>query len=122
VAYFLALFASCSLIGLIVGGYVGYMDATTPPADSPYTVAELATSDVQWTAMVRQYWAASHRYSDSEAENTQESSWQHLIGSAATDGGSGISSSASSSVVRGGYFVHRVTSASNGMQKMVVTP
>jgi len=55
VAYFLALFACGSLFGLFVGGYVGYVDAATPPADSPYSFGQLATSDVQWNAMMRQY-------------------------------------------------------------------
>jgi hypothetical protein len=77
VAYFFTLFACASLFGLFVGGYVGYMDAATPPADSPYSVAVLATSDVQWNAMMRQY-SALHRPLDSAAERVQEPFWQRL--------------------------------------------
>jgi hypothetical protein len=59
VAYFCTLFGCGVLFGLFVGGYVGYMDAATPAVDAPGNLTQLATSDGQWTAMVRQYYAHS---------------------------------------------------------------
>jgi len=78
VAYFFALLGCGILFGLFVGGYVGFMDATTPPADSPYGLSQPATSDGQWAAMMRRYRSASHRPPESAAESMQESSWRHL--------------------------------------------
>jgi hypothetical protein len=53
-AYWLALLVCCSLFGLFAGGYVGFIEAATPAVDAPGSYAQLATSDVQWVAMVRQ--------------------------------------------------------------------
>ncbi|MBN2564855.1 MAG: hypothetical protein JXB46_04010 [Candidatus Eisenbacteria bacterium] len=54
VAYWFSLLVCCSLFGLFVGGYVGFVEAATPAVDAPGSFAQLATSDVQWVAMVRQ--------------------------------------------------------------------
>ena len=85
VAYFLVLFACGILFGLFVGGYVGYVDGSAPPADSPYGLGQLATSDVQWTAMMRQY-SVLHRPHEAAPESVQEPFWQHLAGGAAAAG------------------------------------
>lgn len=78
VACFLALLGCGILFGLFAGGFVGFMQAATPPADSPYSLAQPATSDGQWAAMMRQYRSASHRSFESAAESVQESTWRHL--------------------------------------------
>ena len=85
VAYFLVLFACGILFGLFVGGYVGYVDGSAPPADSPYGLGQLATSDVQWTAMMRQY-SVLHRPHEAAPESVQEPFWQRLTGGAAAAG------------------------------------
>jgi hypothetical protein len=54
VAYHAVLFACGIAIGLFAGGYVGFIQAATPAVDAPGSYAQLATSDVQWVAMVRQ--------------------------------------------------------------------
>jgi hypothetical protein len=78
VAYFFALLVCGILFGLFVGGYVGFIETTTPPADSPNGLSQPATSDGQWAAMMRQYSPASHRPVESAAESVKESSWRHL--------------------------------------------
>ena len=122
VAYFCTLLGCGVLLGLFVGGYKGYMDAATPAVDAPGSFTQLATSDVGWTAMVKQDWAASHRYSDSAVENARGSFWQHFTRSAATDRGVGCHERDSASGTPDMHVVRRATSAGNGMQKMVVTP
>ncbi len=42
------------MFGLLVGGFVGYMQAATPAADPPGSLSHLVVSDVGWTAMVGQ--------------------------------------------------------------------
>jgi len=54
VAYWLALLACSSLFGLTVGGYAGFMEAATPHGGTPGSLAQLATSDGQGVAMMRQ--------------------------------------------------------------------
>jgi hypothetical protein len=120
VAYCLTLLACGILFGLFVGGYAGYMDAATPAADSPWSLAQVATSDVQWTAMMRQY-GVTHGFT-SPAHDTRESHWQRWAGHAAMHNGSGISSGASPSVGRSADSVHRAAIIRDDMQKMVLTP
>ena len=86
VAYHFTLFACCALLGLFVGGYVGFMDATTPAVDSPYSAAALATSDVQWNAMARQC-SASHCPHGAATDSVQEPFLQRLAGGSAVDPG-----------------------------------
>jgi hypothetical protein len=107
VAYFFALFGCGILFGLFVGGYAGFIGTTTPPADSPYSLAQPATSDVQWTAMMRRYRSASHRSFESGAESVQGSSWQHLTVGAA--------------VPRGVYIIPLDTPGFRSVKKAVVT-
>ena len=66
------------LFGLFVGGFVGFIETTTPPADSPYGLSQPATSDGQWAAMMRRYRSASHHRFEPAAESVKESSWRHL--------------------------------------------
>ena len=87
VTYFIALFTCGVLFGLFVGGFVGFMGNATPHAGSPCSLAQLATSDVQWTAMMRQYGSALQRPSESAARSGQETPWQHLTGGAAVPRG-----------------------------------
>lgn len=58
-AYHAVLFACGIAFGLLVGGYVGYMENATPHADDPACLARLAVSDVGWAATMRQQTAAS---------------------------------------------------------------
>ena len=107
------------LFGLLVGGYVGFIEATTPAVDAPGSFTQLATSDVQWTAMVRRYRAANCSF-DSAAENARVSSWQHLIRSATSHSGPDVPDRASS-VARGGHFVRLDTPGFRAVKKAVVT-
>ncbi len=83
VACSLSLLVCGILFGLFVGGYVGFMHAATPPADSPYGLAQPATSDVGWTAMIKKHRSASQCPSESPAESEQETRWQRLADGAA---------------------------------------
>jgi hypothetical protein len=107
VAYFCTLLACGSLFGLFVGGYVGYVDAVTPPADSHYGLAQPATSDVQWAAMMRQYRSASQCPSESAGRSGQETPWQRLTGGA--------------TVPRGVYIIPLDTPGLRSVKKAVVT-
>jgi hypothetical protein len=55
----LALLACGVLFGLFVGGFVGFMENATPHGGAPHGLAQLATSDVRWVAMMRQSRVAS---------------------------------------------------------------
>jgi hypothetical protein len=87
VACFFTLLGCGILFGLFVGGYTGFIETTTPPADSPHGLAQPATSDVGWTAMMRRYRSASQRPSGSTARSEQETPWQRLAGGAAVPRG-----------------------------------
>ena len=116
VVYWLALLACGVLFGLFVGGYVGFVQAATPPADLPYSYAQLATSDVQWIAKMRQYWSASHPL-ESAGQRARETHWQRLLKSAATDSGSGGTPSPK---MLGGHFVRLDTPGFTYVKKAAV--
>ncbi|MBM3331605.1 hypothetical protein FJY68_13115 [candidate division WOR-3 bacterium] len=86
--YWLAMFACCSLFGLMVGGYVGFMENATSHAAPPHSFAQLAATDVGWAAKMRQDWLASHPR-ESAGRRGRETHWQRLIKSTATDSGLG---------------------------------
>src|SRR5512143_1227602 len=48
VAYWSVLLACSALSGLVVGGYVGFMENATPHSEPPYSFTQLAASDVGW--------------------------------------------------------------------------
>jgi hypothetical protein len=75
-AYFLALFACASLFGLVVGGYAGFMEAATPHGGTQASLAQLATSDGQWVAMMRQSRASPGGRLRSWAESQGVSLWR----------------------------------------------
>jgi hypothetical protein len=87
-AYWLALLVCCSLFGLFAGGYVGFIEAATPAVDAPGSFTQLASSDVGWATMARQYLAASHRVSDPAAGSDREASWRLMTEGTPIDKGS----------------------------------
>jgi hypothetical protein len=87
-SYWLALLLCCFLFGLTVGGYVGFMEAATPAVDAPGSFTQLASSDVGWATMARQYLAASHRVSDPAAGSDREASWRLMTEGTPIDKGS----------------------------------
>jgi hypothetical protein len=67
---YLAALLTCGMVfGVFVGGFVGFMENATPHGDSPATLAQLATSDVQWVAMTRQTASAPARHQQPLAED-----------------------------------------------------
>jgi hypothetical protein len=76
VAYFLTLFTCASLFGLVVGGYAGFMEAATPHGGTQASLAQLATSDGQWVAMMRQSRASPGGRLRSWAESQGVSLWR----------------------------------------------
>jgi hypothetical protein len=122
VAFWLALFTCSSLFGLFVGGYVGYMENATPHGGTPASLAQLATSDGQWVAMMRQSRAASHRPSDSAAQSARESRLQRLIERAAADSGSDVLIGTPSLESRDWDLVRFHAAFAGAAQKTVVNP
>jgi hypothetical protein len=82
VACFFTLLGCGFLFGLFVGGYVGFIETATPPADSHFSSVQPSTSDIGWTAMMRRYRSASQCPSESPSKNEQVAPWQHLTGGA----------------------------------------
>jgi hypothetical protein len=78
-AFSLALLLCGVLLGLFVGGYAGFMDAATPPADSLHSLSQLATTDAQWVARMRQY-SARNYHDQSVPMSDRELSWQRMTG------------------------------------------
>jgi hypothetical protein len=107
VACSLTLLACGVVFGLMVGGYVGFIEAAPPPADSPCSLGQPATSDVGWTAMMRQHRSALLRPSESAAGSGQETPWQRLAGGAAA--------------IRGDHSICLDTSGFRAAKKAVVT-
>jgi len=122
VAYWLALFACSSLFGLFVGGYVGFMENATPHGGEPWSLTQLATSDVQWTAMVRQYWAALHQPSEPGSKSGAESRWLHLVRGTTASNESGHEGRALSSVGGDERLVRRQSPLGSDIHDTVVTP
>jgi len=88
VSYWLALLVCCSLLGLFVGGYVGFMENATPHEDPPHSFTQLAATDVGWAAKMRQDWLAAHPLeSAAMGQSVRETRWQRLMESAAIDSG-----------------------------------
>ena len=103
VGYHSALFSCALAFGLLVGGFVGFMENATPHADPPYSFAQLAATDVGWAAKLRQDWLASHPLDSAAAgQRLRETHWQRLLKSAAIDSGSG---GRPSPTMCGGHFV-----------------
>jgi len=121
-AYWLALLMCGSIFGLVVGGYVGYMEAATPAVDAPASLMQLATTDVQWTAMVRQYLAASHPLPDSGPVSCNESRWQRLVRSTNEGCVSGAAGGTSCSFGGDERSVHHQSPIGNDIHDTVVTP
>jgi hypothetical protein len=122
VIYCLTLLACGILFGLFVGGIAGFMDAATPAADAPGCFTQMATSDVQWTAKARQYWATSHHLPDSGSVSCNESRWQRLVRSTNENRVSGAAGSASCSFGDYQRLVQRQSSLGSDIQDTVVTP
>ncbi len=78
VSYFLALFVCGITFGFFVGGFAGFMESAAPHGEPPGSFAQLAASDVGWSAMTRQYWSASHFSLEPVAERDPESCWRRL--------------------------------------------
>jgi hypothetical protein len=76
VAYWLALLVCSSLFGLTVGGYAGFMEAATPHGGTQASLAQSATSDGQWVAMMRQSRASPGGRLRSWAESQGVSLWR----------------------------------------------
>ena len=121
-AYWLALLVCGSVFGLVVGGYVGYMEAATPAVDAPGSLTQLATSDVQWTAKARQYWAASHPLPDFGSMSCNESRWQRLVRSTNEGCVSGAAGGTSCSFGGDERSVHHQSPIGNDIHDTVVTP
>ncbi len=114
-AYWLALLVCCSLFGLVVGGYVGFMENATPHADPPYSFAQLAATDVGWAAKMRQDWLAAHPLESAAAgQHMRETHWQRLLEGAAGD--SGLDGRPSPTVL-GGHFVRLSVPAAGRMPR-----
>jgi hypothetical protein len=88
VSYWVTLLVCCSLFGLFAGGCVGFIEAATPAVDEPGSFTQLASSDVGWATMARQYRAASHRISDPAAGSDREASWRLMTEGTPVDKGS----------------------------------
>jgi|GEM_PF-1468845 len=117
-AYWLALLVCCSLLGLVVGGYVGFMENATPHADPPYSFAQLAATDVGWAAKMRQDWLAAHPLeSAAVGQHMRETHWQRLLEGAAGDSGLGGSDGRPSPTMLGGHFVRLSVPAAGRMPR-----
>jgi len=62
VGYHSALFSCGVAFGLLVGGFVGYMENATPHAGTTESLAQVAASDVQWATMMGYSRATSTQY------------------------------------------------------------
>jgi hypothetical protein len=120
VTYWLALLVCGAVSGLVIGGYVGYMEAATPAVDAPGGLTHLATSDVQWVTMVRQHWAASHRPSDLAAENAQEPSWLRLARGVSIMDSAGDPRRVLWPVAPGVYLVREAQAQAQAVRKVVI--
>jgi len=123
VGYHSALFSCGVAFGLLVGGFVGFMENATPHADPPYSFAQLAATDVGWAAKLRQDWLASHPLAshplDSAAagQRLRETHWQRLLKSAATDSGSEVLSRVPTPATLGGHFTRLDAQAANSVPR-----
>jgi hypothetical protein len=98
VTYWLALLVCSSLIGIMVGGYVGFMENATPHAHPPYSFTQMAASDVGWAAGMKREWLVSHPLESAQVgQRPRETRRQCLVGSATGCGRSAASSDATSS-------------------------
>jgi hypothetical protein len=101
VAYWLVLFVCRSMVGIVVGGYVGFIQAATPAVDLPGSYARMAAADVGWTAKARQAWLASHPLDSARVgQHMRETRWQRLVESAAAESGAGLSDGAAPRMAR----------------------
>jgi hypothetical protein len=118
----LALLACGILFGLFVGGFVGFTENAAPHGGEPWSLTQLATSDVRWTAMARRYRAASHQPSEPGSKSGAESRWLHLVRGTTASNESGHEGRALSSVGGDERLVRRQSPLGSDIHDTVVTP
>ncbi len=115
VAYWFSLLVCCSLFGLFVGGYVGFVEAATPAVDAPGSFTQLAATDGGWAAKMRQDWLAAHPLeSTAVGQRMRETHWQRPIKGAAIDSGPG---GRPATMVLGGHFVRLSAPAASSVPR-----